>query len=206
MIKMEIRSYAEIPFDFAEILRYSGMRGEDPMMNALLRECLDEMTGRLIYKVGFCEFPVVEGEQDCDLGFMRTSSRTVRQHLRGCARVVVFAATVGIEIDRLIARYCTVSPAKALLFQAIGTERIESLCQRFAAELREQKAREGFFTTSRFSAGYGDFSLEAQRDIFAVLDCSKRMGLTLNESLLMSPSKSVTALIGISRNDRNVGE
>ena len=50
----------------------------------------------------------------------------------------------------------------------------------------------------RFSPGYGDLSLEMQRDIFRVLDCPRKIGLTLNESLLMSPSKSVTAIIGIS--------
>lgn len=49
----------------------------------------------------------------------------------------------------------------------------------------------------RFSPGYGDLPLSAQREIFAVLDCGKRIGLMLNDSLLMSPSKSVTAFVGI---------
>ena len=56
---------------------------------------------------------------------------------------------------------------------------------------------EGKFLKPRFSPGYGDLPLEMQRDIFRVLDCSRKIGLTLNESLLMSPSKSVTAIVGI---------
>lgn len=203
---MEVRSYTDVPLDISEILRYAGMRGNDPTVDALLRECLNEVEGRLIYKVGFSEFVVTQEKEKINLGFMCTSSQTVKKRLCGCERMVVFAATVGMEIDRLIARYSSVSPTKALLFQAIGTERIESLCERFAQEIQEQKAKEGFLTTPRFSPGYGDFPLAAQKNVFAVLDCPKRMGLTLNESLLMSPSKSVTALIGISRNDRNVGE
>ena len=65
--------------------------------------------------------------------------------------------------------------------------------ERFKAEYR------GLPLSARFSAGYGDVPLELQRDIFALLDCPRRIGLTLNESLLMSPSKSVTAIVGISR-------
>lgn len=49
----------------------------------------------------------------------------------------------------------------------------------------------------RFSAGYGDLPLEVQKDIFRVLDCPRKIGLTLNDSLLMSPTKSVTAIVGI---------
>ena len=53
----------------------------------------------------------------------------------------------------------------------------------------------------RFSPGYGDLPLELQKDVFRVLDCPRKIGLSLNESLLMSPSKSVTAIIGIGKGD-----
>ena len=53
------------------------------------------------------------------------------------------------------------------------------------------------FLPPRFSPGYGDLPLSLQRDIFRVLDCPRKIGLTLNESLLMSPSKSVTAIVGL---------
>ena len=49
----------------------------------------------------------------------------------------------------------------------------------------------------RFSPGYGDVPLEIQKDIVMLLDCAKRIGVSLNDSLLMSPSKSVTAFIGL---------
>lgn len=198
--------YSAPPWDRTEILRYAGVRGDAPEVDLLLEECLREVEDRLTYKVCFREFDVTAVENGLNLGFMKTSSETVKKRLVGCNRVVVFAATVGIEVDRLIVRYSTLSPTKALLLQAIGAERIESLCERFSEELAAQKAKEGVRTSSRFSPGYGDFPLETQKDIFAVLECSKRMGLTLNESLLMSPSKSVTALIGLTRNDQIIGE
>ena len=107
-------------------------------------------------------------------------------------RAIIFAATVGLAPDRAIARYGVSSPTKALVFDAIGAERIESLCDCFCKEIgNEKKLR------PRFSAGYGDLSIGVQRDIFRLLDCSKNIGLTLGESLIMTPSKSVTAIIGV---------
>ena len=128
---------------------------------------------------------------------MISHSNDLNKNLIGCDRIIVFAATIGIEIDRLISKYGRLSPAKALCFQAIGAERIESLCETFNNDMRERCAREGSQVRPRFSPGYGDFPLEAQKDIFRVLDCYRKIGLSLNDSLLMSPSKSVTALIGI---------
>ena len=61
----------------------------------------------------------------------------------------------------------------------------------------------GLHTRARFSPGYGDLKLSSQKDIFRVLDCSRKIGLSLNDSLLMSPSKSVTAIIGVSNIEKN---
>ena len=133
-----------------------------------------------------------------DLGFTVTHSRDLQKNLKGCCRIILFGATVGLELDRLIARYGRLSPSKALCFQAIGAERIESLCNVFNDEIDEIFREQGMYTRPRFSPGYGDLPINMQKDIFAALDCPRKIGLSLNESLLMSPSKSVTAIIGIS--------
>ena len=79
-----------------------------------------------------------------------------------------------------------------MLFQAIGAERIEALADAFNNDIKEK-----YVTVPRFSAGYGDFSVYKQTDMFNVLDCGRKIGLTLNDSMMMSPTKSVTAIIGI---------
>lgn len=184
------RTYAAPPVNRGEILRYAGVRGRAEDVEKLLDECLEE-TGGLTYRVCYAEFPIIRGEE-LDLGFIKTRSDTAKKALLGCDSVVVFGATVGLAIDRLIAKYSVLSPAKALLLQAIGAERIESLCDLFCSETAVSKS-----IRPRFSAGYGDLPLEVQRDIFAVLGCEKNIGVTLNESLLMSPTKSVTAMFGV---------
>ena len=191
-------TYTAPPWDIQEILRYAGVRGEAPEMEPLLQECLAEAADNLNYQACWTTFPLQHNEELLDLGFTSTASASLTSHLANCQQVLIFAATIGIGLDRLIHRYSRLSPAKALLLQAIGTERIESLCDIFCRNIADQQAVLGKSVTRRFSPGYGDLPLTMQKDLFQVLDCSRKIGLTLNDSLLMSPSKSVTALMGIS--------
>lgn len=178
-----VREYTLPPVDEREVLRYAGHRGEaDETLSRLLKECIAEsesaFCGRVCYREASAAAILEKfGE-----------SALVRRRLTGAEKAVVFAATVGLEIDRLIVRCEAVSPAKALLFQALGAERIESLCDTFCADMQ---------TGARFSAGYGDFPLQAQEWFFSVLEISKRLGVTLNSGLLMTPTKSVTAIAPI---------
>lgn len=176
-----------------EILRYLKADTESEELKTLIDEALEETSALLSYKVCYCTVPIqVDG--DCiDFGVCRKTSRDLAKNLNGCHSAVIFAATIGIKIDMLINKYSKVSPAKALVLQAIGNERIESLCDAFNRDITAKYKN----TKPRFSPGYGDLGLEMQQDIFKILDCSRKIGLTLQESLLMCPQKSVTAIIGI---------
>ena len=182
------KTYSEPPFCEKEILRYAGCRDEDENVLSLIHSCIDEVRTKLSYKVCYREIDMS----------IEIKSKMLLNTLKNCSEVIVFAATVGIEIDRLIAKYGRISPSRALIFQAIGAERIEALCDTFCKDLENEKKMN---SSPRFSPGYGDLPLSVQKYIFDVLDCSKHIGLTLNDSLLMSPSKSVTAFVGLS-NDK----
>ncbi len=188
-----VKNYSAPKINKKEILRYAGVKEDITEINSLIDECILELDGYLTYKVCYSEFPIkVEGD-NIDLTFTSVKSKNLATNLKGCNYAVVFVATVGIGIDRLILKYSAISQTKALIFQAIGTERIESLCNLFSEEIANcYKA-----VKPRFSAGYGDLPLQIQTDIFNALNCSKNIGVTLNDSLLMSPSKSVTAIIGV---------
>ncbi len=188
------KSYPPMPFNRKEILRYAGVTGTGEDICGLIDECINEVQDKLTYRVCYTEFEIDTEDNCINLGFMRTDSNDLQKNLSGCKSIILFGATIGIEIDRLIARYAVLSPVKALVFQAIGAERIESLCDCFNSEIKQLH-----ITVPRFSAGYGDFAIEAQRDIFNALDCERKIGLMLNDSLLMSPSKSVTAIIGVKK-------
>ena len=194
----EVKTFLPPQIRMDEILRYSLSDKENPPTQ-LISECLLELSDKLTFKVASCRFPVKIQGDFVDFGFAKVRSASLAKNLSGCNEAILFCATIGMEIDRLIAKYGRISPSKAVLFQAIGAERIEALCGAFNDEITETYQKDGLYTKPRFSPGYGDYPLEAQKDIFRVLDCYRKIGVSLNESMLMSPSKSVTAIIGISK-------
>lgn len=192
---VSVKAFDEPPFCEAEILRYAGCRKADDKITELMHECIREVRTKLVYKVCSREAEVKICDCVCDFGFFGVRSEKLSENLGGCESVLIFGATVGVEIDRLIAKYGRLAPAKALMLQAVGAERIEALCDLFCDSFEMEN---GLKLRARFSPGYGDLPLSVQRDIFDVLDCARKIGLSLNDSLLMSPSKSVTAFAGIS--------
>lgn len=195
MSAVYVKEYAAPPLDRREIMRYLRTGSADETLERELTAAVEEALPTLAYRLCYAEFALGMGQGEIDLGFARVASRDLAKNLAGCTHVVVFAATVGLGLDRLIARYSTRSPIRALCLQAIGAERIEALCDCFVTDLRY--ASVGGRVHTRYSPGYGDLPLEFQRQIFRALDPPRWIGLTLNESLLMSPTKSVSALVGI---------
>jgi len=188
------KSFFSPPVSRKEILRYAGMVSEEGAVSELLSECLREAEDKLSYQICYRVLPVSISGKRVDLGEMTISSENLARNLSGCDRAVLFAATLGVGVDRLITKYTRLSPVKALLFQAIGTERIEALCDRFCHQIEEENQKK---TRPRFSPGYGDVDLAVQREVFSALSPTKWIGLSLGENLIMSPSKSVTAFVGL---------
>lgn len=183
--------------DRCEVLRYMGCKESNSEIEALIDRAIEVGKDAFCGKVCFCELPLSISDGQIQFGTVKTESRNLLKNLDGCEGVILFGATVGIEIDRLIMRYGKVSPSLAVCLQALGAERIEALCDLFCADTARRQGLQGKRLRPRFSPGYGDLPLEAQKEIFAMLGCDRRIGLTLNDSLIMSPTKSVTAIIGI---------
>jgi len=195
------KRYAELPFCEKEILRYAGCKEADNEIVSLIRSCIDEIKNKLTYKVCYRQFDVKICDDICDFGAFAFRSKNLALNLKESESAILFAATVGVEIDRLIAKYGRISPSKALMFQAIGAERIEALCDAFCADISKEC---NVGTMPRFSPGYGDLPLDTQKDIFAVLFPEKQIGLTLTDSMLMLPSKSVTAIVGLTNKQKTI--
>ena len=199
MTAVQVKSMLLPPVDFREVLRYAACRDSDREVLQLARWAAAEAEPCLRGRVCWRETDVTIRNDTACLDGAAFPSKKLTERLSGCERAVVFAATVGLELDRLIARYGHLAPARGLMLQSLGSERIEALCDRFETEMGEHYAAEGI--RPRYSPGYGDLPLESQREIFTMLDCPKRIGLYLSESFQMTPSKSVTAIIGIGGKD-----
>ena len=191
----QTKFYETPPIRRREILRYAGCAEADAATATLMEDCLTEAADALTYKVCYRELPVKIDGKKCDFGTFSVLSHQLARNLENCTLVLLLAATVGVKIDRLITKYSRIAPSRALMMQAIGAERIEALCDAFCADMEKEM---GVSLRPRFSPGYGDLPLSVQKDIISLLDTPRQIGLSLNDSLLMSPTKSVTAFAGIS--------
>ena len=133
------------------------------------------------------------------IGNVRIESAALRRNLEGCTGAYLFAATLGAGVDRLISRLTALGrSSEALAAQAAAAALIEDYCDEVNDALQREAAARGLKLRPRFSPGYGDFSIAHQRDITRELDTARRLGLTVTESLMLAPMKSVTAVIGLS--------
>ena len=125
------------------------------------------------------------------------TGEAVKEHLRGCHSAIVMAVTLSGYADNYIRRAEISDMAQALIADCLCTAAVEQVCDIAEAEITASLP-ENSHTTWRFSPGYGDLPLEIQPNLLRVLNAEKLIGLTINDSLIMLPRKSVTALIGIS--------
>ena len=193
MITVISKNYYAPPVNQKEILRYAGAKEINTITEKLLNDLYKEFSESAVYRVCYAELPINITDDICDFSVFSFKSKDLAKNLKNAKRVILFAATIGIGVDRLINKYSKISPLKSVLTDAIGSERIEALCDKFCEDIKLEYGN----LKPRFSAGYGDLSIESQSEIFALLKCDKNIGLTLNDSYIMSPSKSVTAFIGI---------
>ncbi len=107
------------------------------------------------------------------------------------------AATLGQGADMVIRRFSKMDMPMAVISDALATAMIEEYCDSICADMKEK----GFNLRPRFSPGYGDFDISHQKDFMDILQCPKKIGLTVTDGLMLAPSKSVTAIIGISEGE-----
>lgn len=185
-----------------EVYRYMGLRGQAPdeMLQQMTEECIAqlEQVAEPKYVYGFFSLKQLS-ETELDLGFMQVSSRNLSKNLRDCDRVAVMAATLGAGVDRLLHRYEVTAITRCVVLQAAAAAMIEAVCDGCQEEIAGIAGAEGYFLRPRFSPGYGDFDIANQKSVIDVLQASKRIGLTLTDSSMMVPTKSVTAVIGLSK-------
>ena len=122
----------------------------------------------------------------------------VMRHLEGCPQAVLLAVTLGPGVDAQIRRAGVGDIAAGVASDALGSALAEQAADAAEAELRQWAAKEGKYLTGRFSPGYGDWDIAVQPLVANALDTVRRAGLCVTDTNLMTPRKSVTAILGLS--------
>lgn len=195
-----IPTMEELDISEQEINRYLGYgRAEVPSDDrTMIDRCLEKTRSVMAGKACYSRFPVICHENSLiDMPYGRVESRHLSRNLAGCREIFIFAATIGAGFDRMLTRTRITSMAEAAVLQACGAAAVEAVCNALNDKLEREILAEGKRLCSRYSPGYGDYALENQKGVFEVLNPPKYIGLSLMDTLIMSPEKSVTAVIGI---------
>lgn len=186
-----------------EIWRYLGYKNEKPgeEICTLIEDCLKELNAVAAPRQISCRVNCYIENDLIHLGTIQTVSHSLAEHLAGCSEAFLFAATLGTDVDQLLRRYSRVRVSRAAILQAASAAMVEAWCDICQEQLQEQL--DGLFLRPRFSPGYGDLSLDFQQPLLNYLEAGKRIGLGLTDSMLMTPSKSVSAIIGLTEDKKS---
>ena len=185
--------------DLDEALRYAGVRADESgdmhrKMAEIAAQCMKTVTPRCTYRVS--EIAWESGMPSLFGGQLVLPGRTAAVMLRSCSHAALLVCTLGATFDALARQVQARDFADALLLDGFGGAYVEAGCN--AAEREIAAKLPGKYLTDRFSPGYGDLPLDVQSPLLALTDATRRLGVTLSESNLMNPLKSVTAVIGLS--------
>lgn len=182
--------------DKAEILRYLEYHNQE-MEESLSRqidECMEKVNQAANPRCVVREFEREDDEFPEEIRFL--TGEGIKNHLKGCRKILLFAATLGANVELAIRRAGIKNVADAVIMDSCASTLIEAYCDMIDSDFR--KKYEGLYLTTRFSPGYGDLPISAQVAFTSLLDTSRKIGLGVSDSGIMIPRKSVTAIIGVS--------
>lgn len=185
-----------------EVYRYLGYGTDypDEKIMKIIDECCQKIVSVAVPRWAYRTFDIkiAEGSVILDKDIL-LHSYDLAKNLKTCSKAAIFCATLSQEIDKLINMAQTNNMAEAVILDACASAAIESLCDYVENLIKDENVGATF--PSRFSPGYGDFSLSVQGELLNLLNASRRIGVCVTNENILTPRKSVTAVFGISNSD-----
>ena len=184
--------------DVSEALRYLGAANADRETAAAVESTARELEARLVPRYVYKIFAVEQTACGVSLpeAGLSLPGKLAGRMLQSCGQAALLCCTLGAEFDRLLRMAQARDMAKAAMLNACGSAYVEAGCEEVEKEIAARYPHS--YLTDRFSPGYGDLPLPVQPDLLNALNAEKRLGVTLTDTCLMLPAKSVTAIIGLS--------
>lgn len=181
-----------------EALGYMGVKGGKTLdlmseMSEIEKELLSLYSPMYCYKkysISFCKEGI-----SLDGTSINLCGEDIKNHLLSCNEIILMACTISFKVDKYIKLLQLTDMKKALMADSLASALIEQVCD--LSELEIKKLYPNASMTTRYSPGYGDFDILMQKSLSDLLNTQKNIGLFVNESYMMVPSKSVIAVIGL---------
>ncbi len=197
---MPIYNARILEIDAAETRRYAGLRNaakfDEQNITDAREEALPFLDVRGIWNIY---------DYDCENHKVKSSPEfviegdSVIKHLSDCEKVVCLALTVGEKIEKEVtSEFRNGRYLNAMLIDAAATAAVEQAADETEKAIFREISKDGFKMKSRYSPGYGEWSLEHQKGLFEISGAEK-IGMKLSISMMLIPRKSITAIIGLKK-------
>ena len=162
-----------------------------------VREVFMKLEGYITPRIVWGRFHVIHFDGGLELEGAYICSNDIARLTARSDECILLAATLGHEVDRQITLAQNRNMLDGIAIDACASVRIDAYIDQFMRSEIFPGLHEGEHMTSRFSPGYGDLSMNVTEDVIAILNATKKIGLSVTRSIMMVPVKSVTAIIGI---------
>ena len=116
----------------------------------------------------------------------------------GAEKMVLALATAGPAIEARAGSLVNAQHgASGLIVDAVGTLAAEKAADFIESRIREDFTRQGWHVSRRYSPGYCDWDIKAQKELLACFPDT--LGIELTDSCLMLPEKSLSFLCLLGR-------
>lgn len=190
-------TYEELGIAQADVYEQMGYRGAEP------DEATRRETEAVCAEVGewlrprFC-YLVMREEPAFALGPI------IERQLRGSEAYALFVCTAGAEFETWQQRLKAAGDmVRVFIADALGSVVAEKTADRMEQALQESIDKLGWRHTNRFSPGYCGWHVAEQQRFFPLFR-GRTCGVTLTDSSLMVPIKSVSGIIGLGPDVRHL--
>lgn len=181
-----------------DALRYLRVRGDAPEeLRVRVEQTMAELARSMPPRFTYRAFPAEHAPDGVRLAgsAVTLTGELAARMLRECGTAVLLACTLGAAFEQRLRALESRDMGEAAILDACASAWVEYGCDLAESEIAARFP--GRYLTDRFSPGYGDLPLALQPSVLDALDASRRLGVHAGESLLMLPSKSVTAILGV---------
>jgi hypothetical protein len=199
---MPVETYEIVELPRREVLRFMGYRGQEitPEIDTRIDEGIARMLELAKPRASWGIFNFAQPDDSGAIRLIGSSlvlpGSSIARHLDGAVSCYVLAATVGMDVDRELKRLSATDPVAEVILDACGTVAVEQTAAACQKSIAKNAELGGFHANARFSPGYGDLPLSVQPALLATVNAQRYLGITLTKSLLMIPTKSITAIMG----------
>jgi hypothetical protein len=196
-------AFSDLTINRDEIYVNLGYGGQTPEIQfvEMVDQILEQVGGFCVPRAGYI---ITEGaitdNNHIEINSVRVKTGTViNKYLAGSTHFAVFVVTAGAAFDHYSEQLRTNGDVVTeYLAYSVGSEIAEATV-RFITERIEEDARNlGLHASHTYSPGYCSWHVREQENLFKLFP-EKPCGVTLNESNLMHPIKSVSGLIGLGK-------